>query len=488
MLFNSLEFMIFFPVVTILFFTLPQRWRWLLLLLASCVFYMFFIPIYLLILVLTITVDYIAGIYLTRTEGIAKKRVLLMSILANVGVLFFFKYYNFATDNLLHLAALIHWNYPLSHLAIILPIGLSFHTFQSMSYTIEVYRGKQPAERHFGVFALYVMFYPQLVAGPIERPQNLLHQFWEEKTFDYDRMKSGLKLMTWGMFKKIVIADRVAEYVNRVYTTPTDYHGLALLLATLLFAVQIYCDFSGYSDIAIGAARVMGFKLMTNFNMPYTAASIREFWSRWHISLSTWFKDYLYIPLGGNRLAPWRRYLNLFIVFVVSGVWHGANWTFIIWGALHGLYQIVTVATEKASLRLQQALGLARFPALVHGGQVALTFTLVTIAWVFFRAKTVAMAWYILQTIALDTRLSLEQVKMAVFAFTDDNTAPAQFLTAVLLIGLLIVTELWGSRWYAHLRRAPAPAYVRQLAWASMIVLILMMGRFTHGSFIYFQF
>ncbi len=488
MLFNSLEFMIFFPVVTLLFFVLPHRWRWLLLLIASCVFYMFFIPIYLLILMVTILVDYFAGLYLARTEGALKRRILVLSLLTNIGMLFFFKYYNFATDNLMYLASLLHWNYPLQHLAIILPIGLSFHTFQSMSYTIEVYRGKQPVERSLGIFALYVMFYPQLVAGPIERPQNLLHQFWEEKHFDYDRLKSGLKLMTWGMFKKIVIADRVAEYVNRVYHIPTEYQGLALLLGTVLFAVQIYCDFSGYSDIAIGAARVMGFKLMMNFDRPYLATSIREFWSRWHISLSTWFKDYLYFPLGGNRVTQARRYLNLFIVFVVSGIWHGANWTFVVWGALHGFYQIVTIATDRLSERLQRALRLTRVPALTRFAQVSITFCLVTFAWIFFRARDIGTAWYIVRTIALDTRLSIDQVKLAVLPFTNDNTAPAHCLTALLLIGVLMIVELWGRSWYANLRAVPARDFARRLVWATAVVLILTMGKFTHGSFIYFQF
>src|SRR5678815_1064118 len=223
---------------------------------------------------------------------------------------------------------------PVPFLKIILPIGLSFHTFQAMSYTIEVYRGNQKAERNFGIYALYVMFYPQLVAGPIERPQNLLHQFYENHKFDYERVVNGLKLILWGFFKKLVIADRLALYVGAVYNNPTHHTGLSFIMATIFFAFQIYCDFSGYSDIAIGAAKVMGFKLMTNFNRPYFARSISEFWKRWHISLSTWFKDYLYISLGGNRVSVPRWYFNLFIVFLVSGLWHGANWTYIIWGCL----------------------------------------------------------------------------------------------------------------------------------------------------------
>ena len=512
MLFNSLQFLIYFPMVTTLYFLLPHRWRWLLLLAASCYFYMCFIPIYLLILVVTITVDYLAGIGLDSCDrwqpvrpihpvtdyldGFAikfiritmKKRVLLASILCNVGMLFFFKYFNFANSNIAQLATWLDWNYPIKHLAIILPIGLSFHTFQSMSYTIEVYRNKFRAERHFGLFALYVMFYPQLVAGPIERPQNLLPQFHQPKTFDYALMKSGLKLMTWGFFKKLVIADRMADYVNSVYNAPSGQHGLTLLVATLLFAVQIYCDFSGYSDIAIGAARVMGFKLMTNFNIPYIAMSIKEFWGRWHISLSTWFKDYLYFPLGGNRVSPARHYLNLFIVFLVSGIWHGANWTFVIWGALHGVYQILTVATERASEHFRQALGISRFPTLERGLRIAITFALVCFAWIFFRAATIGDAWQIIRTIATATHFTQTDLTAAVLPFSGDNTAVSHALCTLALLGAFMLAELWGRPWYAKLRQAPTTVVVRQFAWASCVVVILTLGRFAANSFIYFQF
>ncbi len=290
MLFNSAAFLIFFPVVTTAYFLLPHRFRWLLLLAASCYFYMAFIPKYILILAVTITVDYFAGLGLEKYEGRTKRWVLLASILTNIGMLAFFKYFNFANENLAQLAKFIGWNYPLHSLAIILPIGLSFHTFQSLSYTIEVYRGRQQAERHFGYLALYVMYYPQLVAGPIERPQNILHQLHTEQHFEYRRVTDGLKWMAWGMFKKVVIADRMVLFVNPVYNDPAQHTGPALVFATLAFAVQIYCDFSGYSDIALGSAQVMGVRLMKNFDHPYFARSISEFWRRWHISLSTWFR------------------------------------------------------------------------------------------------------------------------------------------------------------------------------------------------------
>ena len=354
MLFNSLDFAGFFVIVTSLYFLLPHRFRWSTLLLASCIFYMAFIPIYILILFVTITIDYFAGIWIENSQGNNRKWFLVMSIISTCLVLFVFKYFNFFLGNVAAIAKFLHWNYPIEILNIILPIGLSFHTFQSLSYVIEVYRNNQKAEHNFGIYSLYVMFYPQLVAGPIERPQNLLHQFYEKHSFDFERVVDGLKLMAWGLFKKVVVADRLALIVNGVYDNPTQFSGSSLILslATVFFAFQIYCDFSGYSDIARGCARVMGFKLMVNFDRPYFSKSIAEFWKRWHISLSTWFRDYLYISLGGNRVSTSRLYFNLFITFLISGLWHGANWTYVIWGALNGIYLIFAIVTAGLRRRL----------------------------------------------------------------------------------------------------------------------------------------
>jgi len=340
MLFNSFSFLIFFPIVTAVFFILPHRFRWVWLLATSCFFYMFFIPAYILILFITILIDYTAGILIERTQGRKRKIYLAVSIISTCLVLFIFKYYNFFIDNFNSIADLLHWNYSLNVLMIILPIGLSFHTFQSLSYVIEVYRGRVKAEKHFGIYSLFVMFYPQLVAGPIERPQNMLPQFYEKKKFDYERAVSGLRQMLLGLFKKIFIADRLAVLVGGVYASPADFHGFPLIFATILFAFQIYCDFSGYSDIALGSARVMGFKLMDNFDRPYFARSIGDFWRRWHISLSSWFRDYVYIPLGGSRVPKIYWTLNVLIVFLISGLWHGANWTYVVWGGLHGVFII----------------------------------------------------------------------------------------------------------------------------------------------------
>ncbi len=396
MLFNSFEFLVFFPLVTIIFFLLPHRFRWFHLLAASCIFYMYFIPVYILILFLTIIIDYVAGILIEDASGSRRKLFLTMSIVANVGVLAVFKYYNFFIDNineLLHLTG-ADYNIPLWNL--ILPIGLSFHTFQAMSYTIEVYRGNQKAERHLGIYSLYVMFYPQLVAGPIERPQNVLHQFYEVQQVKYENVVRGLRLMLWGLVKKVVVADRLAQVTDPIFSHPHDYSGTTLAIGTIFFAFQIFCDFSGYSDIALGAARVMGFKLMTNFNKPYHSRSISEFWRRWHISLSTWFRDYLYISLGGNRISVPRTYFNMFFVFMVSGFWHGANWTFIMWGALHGFYLVFALLTKNMREKATQKAGITRIKWLNDTIDVVLTFILADLAWVFFRANNIHDAFYII--------------------------------------------------------------------------------------------
>ncbi len=395
MLFNSIEFFVFFPITVALYYLLPHIHRWKLLLTASLLFYMAFIPKYIFILFFIITLDYFSAILIDRSEGTKRKVLLILSLAATLSVLFLFKYFNFFSDSTASIARLINWNYPTVYLNIILPLGLSFHTFQALSYVIEVYRGTQKVERHIGIFALYTMFFPQLVAGPIERPKNLLHQFYEKHEFRYDQVTGGLKLMVWGLFKKVVIADRLAIVVNQVYNDPLEYSGIPLSLATIFFTFQIFCDFSGYSDIAIGSAQVMGFNLMKNFNRPYFAKSVSEFWKRWHISLSTWFKDYLYIPLGGNRTSKARWQFNLLVTFVLSGLWHGANWTFLIWGALHGTYILLSNASNNIRARFVEATGLINFPNIHKVLKVSATFSLISFAWIFFRANSLSDALYI---------------------------------------------------------------------------------------------
>ncbi len=387
MTFNSFLFLLFFPVVVSVYFFMPQKWRWLWLLLASCYFYMAFIPAYILILFLLILIDYTAAIWIEKLQGSKRQVALLVSIFSTCAVLFIFKYFDFINTTGAWIAHHFGWNYPIKNLSLILPLGLSFHTFQSLGYVIDVYQGRQKAQRHLGIYALYVMFFPQLVAGPIERAAHLLPQFFEKHEFNVARVSNGLKLMLWGMFQKVVIADRLAIFVNRVYASASDFGPESLILATVFFAFQIYCDFSGYSDIAIGAAEVMGFKLVKNFERPYLATSIGDFWHRWHISLSTWFRDYLYIPLGGKNVGVWRWRFNIFFTFLVSGMWHGANWTFFVWGALHGFYYLSSKATEALRARVTLALGFAKIPMLHKIFQIIITFSLVSFAWIFFRAN-----------------------------------------------------------------------------------------------------
>lgn len=487
MLFNSFEFLVFFPLVTLLFFALPHRYRWMHLLTASCIFYMYFIPVYILILFGTIVIDYFAGIYLEDTTDPRKKRFyLLWSLVANIGVLAVFKYYNFFLDNI-NTAALALFDSPtaLRYLGIALPIGLSFHTFQAMSYTFEVYYGRQKAERHFGLYALYVMFYPQLVAGPIERPQNILHQFHEKQYFDYQRVVSGLAQMVWGLFKKVVIADNLAGMVNLAYTDPENKSGLTLLLASYFFAIQIYCDFSGYSDMAIGAARVMGYDLMENFRVPYLAASIREFWSRWHISLSTWFRDYLYIPLGGNRTTKKRWMLNLFLVFLISGIWHGANWTYVIWGALHGFYLIFAILKDDLLERYALPASLQK-NKLITALNVFITFQLATFAWIFFRAEHVTDAFTVIKNIGqLTVNTTTFRESIMFFADNPKNFGRVLFLIAIALVFLAVdpVMDQVAKR-----RIALHSPLLRYGLYAGIVAAIVLFGFFGEVSFIYFQF
>jgi alginate O-acetyltransferase complex protein AlgI len=486
MLFNSLSFLVFFPVTTLVYFFLPHRVRWVHLLVCSMAFYAAFVPAYLLILLFLVVVDYAAGLLIERSGGSLRKAFLVLSLLANIAILASFKYFNFVNDNLRALTEMLHWNYPVENLAILLPIGLSFHTFQSMAYTIEVYRGHVRAERHPGIYALYVMFWPQLVAGPIERPQNLLPQFRQVHSFEADRVFDGLKQMLWGFFKKMVVADRLAALVDAVYATPAGFGGGWLVLATYFFAFQIYCDFSGYSDIAIGAARVLGYRLMANFDRPYAAQSIAEFWRRWHISLSSWFRDYLYVPLGGSRVALPQWCLNVMIVFLVSGLWHGASWTFVVWGALHGLYLIVSRLTAAARERAMTAIGLARHPLILRCWRVVATFHLVALGWVFFRASSVADA----------SRIVTHAARLPLFARPAEAASPinqspfreSNVQIAAVLIVFLLVAEWLASRPAGEQAPKVVPVWVRWPAYYALVVAILWLGVMGSRSFIYFQF
>lgn len=489
MLFNSLHFLLFFLFVTSAYFLSPHRFRWLLLVAASCYFYMVAIPIYILILISLIVIDYAAGRLIESATGEKRRIYLIASLIANVGVLSVFKYFNFVNANFSYLStSLLGWRWPLHHMNLLLPIGLSFHTFQSMAYTIEVYKGNQKAERHFGIYALYVLFYPQLVAGPIERPQHLLHQFYERHRFDLDRVISGLTLMLWGLFKKVVIADRLGPSVAYVYRNPQDFHGPELLIATVFFSYQIYCDFSGYSDIAIGAAQVMGFRLVTNFDRPYQSASIGEFWRRWHISLSSWFRDYVYIPLGGNRRGPSRGDFNLMVTFLLSGLWHGANWTFVIWGAINGMYLVISKRTRTVRERVAASTGFAGAPRILHVIRVAVTFALTCLAWVFFRAAHVSEAVFILKRMFAGTA----SFAMSILA---GHMGPAHIgmrgidllvVTASILLLECVQRHPDGGDIRLLVRRMRA--YIRWSFYLVLLWSILLLGVFQSTEFIYFQF
>jgi len=479
MLFNSLEFLVFFPIVIALYFALPHRFRWVMLLLASYYFYMCWNYTYVVLIVSTTVINYIAGIGIARSRSaFIRSFYLVMGLVTSLGILFFYKYFNFFGGSLNSLFAHFNIFYRVPAYNVLLPVGISFYTFQTLSYTIDVYKNQKTPEYHFGIFALYVSFFPQLVAGPIERSTNLLPQFFEKHKFNYSRVRDGIYIMVWGFFKKVVIADRLSEYVNLVYGDPAGYGSLQLLLGTVFFAIQIYCDFSGYSDIAIGTAKIMGFSLMKNFNRPYFARSISEFWHRWHISLSTWFRDYLYIPLGGKRVVKTRWYFNLFITFLISGLWHGANWTFLIWGALHGFYMIFAIWTKNIRQAINNRTGISRLPGLEHFIQVVVTIVLSWFAWIFFRANSLQDAFLIIERLfefAPGSKLNL-------FYF------PTDFYAAVSTLILLFIIELLEERYglWEKLQRIP-----KTFKWVLLILVILsvfILGKWEDIDFLYFQF
>lgn len=493
MIFNSLQYIFFFIIVVSIYFTISHRYRWILLLAASYYFYMCWKAEYIVLIIISTLIAYATGILMGReTTRQSRKKYLILSIVINLGLLFVFKYFNFFNDSLRELFNSFNIFYGIPAFNLLLPVGISFYTFQTLSYSIDVYRGKRPPERSLGMFALYVSFFPQLVAGPIERSTRLLPQFFEKKDFDYQRVTSGLKLMAWGMFKKVVIADRLAVVVNRVYGSPEEFSGIAILIATFFFAYQIYCDFSGYTDIAIGTARVLGLSLMVNFQRPYFAESIREFWRRWHISLSTWFRDYLYISLGGNRVKLPRYCTNLFIVFIICGLWHGANWTFIIWGALHGSYMIISVITANLRNRIITLSGLSKLPHLHRVLKTIITFILVCFGWIFFRADSLNDAIYLFNNSLMGIRTLIQNITDIAYVrnvLGGLGINSFELKISVLLIISLELVHLAQENDTLKAKLKSVPAWAR---WATYYVLtgvFLLFGSFNSGQdFIYFQF
>lgn len=491
--------MIFFPVVVTIFYLLPHRYRRYHLLLASYIFYMFWRVEYIALILISTLVDYFAAQFMERA-GTRGRRIkwLLISICTNLCLLFTFKYFNFFIDSTSWVMHGLGIEVQLPTLNVLLPVGISFYTFQTMSYSIEVFRGTKKAEKNIGTFALYVAFFPQLVAGPIERPNRLLPQFSRKVRFDYDRFVSGLRLMLWGFFKKMVIADNLALVVDQVYGNITAYSGIHYLIATIFFAFQIYCDFSGYSDIAIGAARCLGYDLMENFRRPYHSKSIGEFWKRWHISLSTWFKDYLYIPLGGNRVKLPRYIFNLMITFLISGLWHGADWTFVAWGAINGGYLIFAIFTRNIRRAIVKWLHLDRLPRLYKLIRVATTFSLITFSWIFFRARNIGDAFYIVGNLFKGVGETLGQIFSDIIGGHPFDTILAVFKqvglpTTQLLV--LMAAMLFMEIIHLSQRRHPGlevlkskPLMVRWLAYYIIIFVIFLFARTETVAFIYFQF
>ena len=396
MLFNSIEFLIFFPLVCIFYFVLPHRVRYIYLLACSYFFYMCWNPKYALLMLTSTAITYLSGILIDGCDKISdehagtfrKKVFVALSFASNLSILFFFKYFGFVTDAVVRLLSLVNIQVVAPTFDVILPVGISFYTFQALSYTMDVYRKDIYAERNFFKYALFVSFFPQLVAGPIERSKNLLIQINEKHTFSFERMKRGLLLMLFGYFQKVVLSSYLAMVVDSVYNNYQDRTGSQLIVATVCFAFQIYCDFGGYSNIAIGAAQVMGFRIMENFNTPYFSRSVAEFWRRWHISLSTWFRDYLYIPLGGNRKGKRRKHFNLMVVFLLSGLWHGANWHFVAWGGINGIFQVIGENLMPVRKRIYQKLKIDENSTLVKCYKTIITFILIDFSWIFFRADS----------------------------------------------------------------------------------------------------
>lgn len=476
MSFTSLEFIVFFLLTSAVHFLAPARVRWVVLLVASSGFYAAFVPRYLLLLYATIAVDYVLARAIAGARGRPRMALLVASVASNVGVLAVFKYADFFLANVDALSAAWGSQLNIPALKLILPIGLSFHIFQSLGYVIDVYRRKIDAERHLGRYALYVMFFPQLVAGPIERAGNLLPQLANLPDFDGRRVERGLRRMAWGYFKKMVVADRLALAVAPAFAHPHDAAGLPVLLAACMFSFQIYGDFSGYTDIALGAAEVYGVRLMENFDRPYLATSVADFWRRWHISLSTWFRDYVYLPLGGNRVSTGRWTMNIGVVFLLSGLWHGANWTYVAWGALHAGYMV-----------LGRFLGGGRMAgSLAKAGRVARTFSLVTIAWICFRAATISDAVRLLGTLPGALARQVTAFPGLDRVLTPLELTPVQLGWDVFFIGVVVTVEAWLAR--PESARLLMPAWGRLAAYNLCLLAILLLAPPDPTSFIYFQF
>lgn len=498
MLFNSLEFLIFFPIVIAIYNFIPYKIKNIWLLMASYFFYMCWNAKYALLMLTSTVITYLSGLAIEYVKNadesdekkiLKKKWIVAVSFISNLGILFYFKYFNFALDITSKVFAYVNIQLNVPTFDIILPVGISFYTFQALSYIMDVYRDDIYAEKNFIQYALFVSFFPQLVAGPIERSKNLLKQLAVPKSLDYEKAKDGFMLMLWGYFLKLVLADRISIFVDTVYNDYENFGGMYLIVASMLFAIQIYCDFAGYSTIAMGAAKILGVEIMENFNAPYLATTVGDFWRRWHISLTSWFKDYLYIPLGGSRKGRIRKYLNKMIVFLVSGLWHGASLTFIVWGGLNGLYQVIGELAEPTRSKIRKILHFNQESAGYKFVAAIITFVLVDFAWVFFRAQTFTQSTAIIKSMffnynpwilfdgslyrcGLDSKnFMMMLIGIIILLIVDMNK------TRGVVVRQLILTQDPIARWFAI---------------ATIIVFILIFGiwgpAYEASRFVYFQF
>ena len=480
MLFNSLDFALFLPIVFVLYWFVTRRnlkAQNLLIVVASYVFYGWWDWRFLSLILFSTVVDYVVGLRLHKQENTSKRKILLwISILVNLGFLGFFKYYNFFLDNFITAFTFFGGEIQANSLNIILPVGISFYTFQTLSYTIDIYKKKLEPTNDFIAFSAFVSFFPQLVAGPIERASNLLPQFYQKRSFNYVKAVDGMRQILWGLFKKVVIADNCAQFANEIFNNSADYEGSTLLLGALFFTFQIYGDFSGYSDIAIGTSRLFGFNLKQNFAFPYFSRDIAEFWRRWHISLSTWFRDYLYIPLGGSRGSAKMRIRNTFIIFIVSGFWHGANWTFIVWGALNALYFLPLLLTRNNRNHLNVIAEGKHIASMREILSVLLTFGLTVFAWIFFRAENIDHA--------------LRFIKSMLSASLFSIPSPAVYDGAIILLMLLFIIIEWFGRQNQYALEKLALNWSKPLRYAFYMVILITIFWFSGNEqqFIYFQF
>ena len=482
--FNSIEYLTFFLLVIAGYFVSPPRYRWVWLLASSIYFYVAWAPGFGILIVVSAFIVYVLALLIAATAAQARRKAfLILGLVLELGMLAAYKYLGFLNESLRVVFDRLGLAYNVPVYQILLPIGISFYVFQATSYLIDVYRDRIEPERHFGILTLFVSFFPQLVSGPIERGGHLLPQFREEHHLNASDLSSGLRLMLWGMFKKVVVADRLALYVSAVYDNPADHRGLPVFLATCFFAIQLYCDFSGYMDIALGTARAMGYDLIANFRQPYAASSIADFWRRWHISLTSWFRDYLYIPLGGNRVPRWRWQANVMIVFLLSGLWHGASWTFVLWGGLHGLYYLLGIWTGPTVDRAARALRLDK-PAIRTAIGTVVTLALVCFAWLFFRANSVSDAFLLLRNMV---QLGASTAVLAPWA--DVVARPGLEMGLMLgMIALLVTKHLLREHSHGVSATLGQWEWVRWALYLLLALAIMNLGVAKETPFVYLQF